>query len=686
MGNRYCQLFVVLLAMGVCLHGTAGVVFGQFSTVINIPPDAVPSGIGSDTQLNLGDGGTLGWNFDAGSPAGTSFNVEVNVSGGSIPLYFDAYNGSTINIYEGSIEKLFDAHNGSTVNVFGGSLGEMFSALSGSVVNISGGNFGRIFRARPNSEVNISGGSFGDRIETHAGSTVELLGGNFQVDGELIGGLGSVGNLVQFNLPDGSVLSGTLSNGTAFAFSNQDDDDFRSESIADGTIYLNATDLPPVGPPIVTLPDDALPVSIRAGQTLVVNNGGVVGDNFNVDWGGTVIVDGGQLGNNFEAVGAHVTILDGTVERHFDAFYGSTVDIMGGTVGASFDASNGSVVNISGGYVERYFTAKSGSVVNITGGTISDSFEALGGSVVNVSGGSVGYSIGDPAGGGIGARDGSTVNVSGGTIRGLAAYQNSILNITGGAVEHGIGAYFNSNINISGGAFDGGFSVFNDSTINVSSDVIMSGDCTVQYGSILNLRGGTLANGVRVRNGGVANISGGIANTQSRVHGESRINLSGGAVDSLYAYDNGEIDIFGSQFILDGIDITALLTTNVAFPIADRDVSLTGLLADGSAFSFDLNSTFFSGEDYFDVGALLNLTLVAPGDFDVDLDVDGNDFLRWQSGFGGIYDEDDFADWEGNFGMAAPAVSVVVPEPGSAAQVTFLFSLLLIRRGRRRSR
>ena len=59
------------------------------------------------------------------------------------------------------------------------------------------------------------------------------------------------------------------------------------------------------------------------------------------------------------------------------------------------------------------------------------------------------------------------------------------------------------------------------------------------------------------------------------------------------------------------------------------------------------------------------------GDFDVDNDVDGFDFLAWQRGFGSIYDSNDLADWEGNFGtvispvVAAAATSAAVPEPTS---------------------
>jgi hypothetical protein len=49
-----------------------------------------------------------------------------------------------------------------------------------------------------------------------------------------------------------------------------------------------------------------------------------------------------------------------------------------------------------------------------------------------------------------------------------------------------------------------------------------------------------------------------------------------------------------------------------------------------------------------------------PGDFDDDLDVDGQDFLLWQRGLGGAFDAGDLTDWKANFG---PAGVAAVPEP-----------------------
>jgi len=53
-------------------------------------------------------------------------------------------------------------------------------------------------------------------------------------------------------------------------------------------------------------------------------------------------------------------------------------------------------------------------------------------------------------------------------------------------------------------------------------------------------------------------------------------------------------------------------------------------------------------------------------DFDSDNDVDGNDFLVWQRGFGTTLNATDLANWEAEFGTVPSGVTVTaVPEPAS---------------------
>ena len=84
--------------------------------------------------------------------------------------------------------------------------------------------------------------------------------------------------------------------------------------------------------------------------------------------------------------------------------------------------------------------------------------------------------------------------------------------------------------------------------------------------------------------------------------------------------------MFGSDFFLDGVSLDDSLTVNNSFRVIDRGGSLSGLLEDGSEFSFDLSQPFSNGAFPFD--AILTVTLVAnpanglPGDVNQDGVVD----------------------------------------------------------------
>jgi hypothetical protein len=68
------------------------------------------------------------------------------------------------------------------------------------------------------------------------------------------------------------------------------------------------------------------------------------------------------------------------------------------------------------------------------------------------------------------------------------------------------------------------------------------------------------------------------------------------------------------------------------------------------------------------------------GDFDHDGDVDGEDYLEWQRGLGTIYDANDLADWEANYGSVAGlpiTAGTSVPEP-SALVLSGLLIMLAI--------
>ena len=211
------------------------------------------------------------------------------------------------------------------------------------------------------------------------------------------------------------------------------------------------------------------------------------------------------------------------------------------------------------------------NVINLPGDMVSfpDSSD-VGGVIgettqVNVdSGGTVGFNSN--------ARSGSEFNISGGSVGNVFdAFGGSEFNISGGSVGNFFNAFGGSEINISGGSVGFSFDAFDDSEVNIS--------------------GGTVDGFFDARGGSVVNISGGSAG------------------DVFDAFLGSEVNLFGSDFILDGVLLDDLVFGE-AFTILDRDVTLSGLLADGSAFSFDLNSgpVFGQNVDIFSTGATLTVT------------------------------------------------------------------------------
>ncbi|MEM9345368.1 MAG: PEP-CTERM sorting domain-containing protein [Planctomycetota bacterium] len=180
------------------------------------------------------------------------------------------------------------------------------------------------------------------------------------------------------------------------------------------------------------------------------------------------------------------------------------------------------------------------------GGSVGNNLQTLFGGEVNISGGVVGIGL---------TADGGEVNILGGTAG------DSVTSIGGGQ------------INFSGGSIGDGSAVFS--------------------GSEFNMSGGTIGT-----NGAVFSVFGGV------------FNLSGGTINnSLSASADSEVNIVGTAFTLDGLSLDSLVL-NQPTTITKRDVTLSGTLADGNPFSFDLNTTAPFGEDFVPGNVTLTVTLV----------------------------------------------------------------------------
>jgi hypothetical protein len=396
-------LYAILAVTFLVPLGAGVPIYAQFNTIINVPPAISPSSIGSDTQLNLFDGGSIGQDFDAGAADGSSTNVEVNVAGGTVGFFFEAFQGSTINVSGGNVGGFFDAENGSQVNISGGTVGNAFAArsgsnvnitggvisssfyaISGSTVNISGGLFGSGFNADNGSNVRISGGVLGQDFDADFGSTVRFVGNEFRLNGVSVPGLGVVGNTAFVDVPDGAVLTGVLTDGTPFLLSSVDE----GSDIIRATLSLEAGELPPPESDVFFATNSLPPSVIRNGQTLVVDGNGAIGDFYKAAPGSTIEVDdNGATGFHFEAIGA-------------------TVNIHGGRVGSFFNAASESVVNVLGGTISTWSQMFAGATVNVASGIVRPRFELFDGSAVNISGGEVAFN-------GILLHEGSLTNLYG---------------------------------------------------------------------------------------------------------------------------------------------------------------------------------------------------------------------------------------------------------------------------------
>ena len=179
---------------------------------------------------------------------------------------------------------------------------------------------------------------------------------------------------------------------------------------------------------------------------------------------------------------------------------------------------------------------------------------------------------------------------------------------TGGSIGTSFDALSGTEINISGGSVGIVFDAFSGSEINIS-DGFIGEDFDANSGSEVNISGGAVAASFDAFSGSVVNISGGSLG------------------DDFDALSGSQINLFGSDFALDGVSLDDGSVSEEAFTIVDRDVTLTGLYADGAAFSFNLNSVFEFGEDFFSTGATLTVTLGPPGGTTLLGDVNQDDIV-----------------------------------------------------------
>ncbi len=145
--------------------------------------------------------------------------------------------------------------------------------------------------------------------------------------------------------------------------------------------------------------------------------------------------------------------------------------------------------------------------------------------------------------------------------------------------------------------------------------------------------------------------------------------------DSVYM----EFEIIGSQ-----INLWAYEDATKAMELASVSFNDTSDAALVSGLTGVFVNENFSGVPMLGVWDDLTATAITtgtPGDIDGDGDVDGQDFLLIQQGFGDTTDQQDLDDWHTNYPTAAPIAASAVPEPST---LTLTMGMLLLGGTRRR--
>ena len=219
--------------------------------------------------------------------------------------------------------------------------------------------------------------------------------------------------------------------------------------------------------------------------------------------------------------------------------------------------------------------------------------------------------------------DGTTVNVNGGTIGLSVDLSNGTLNINSGNVAIGATGiptgFTNSNnqVTVNGGQVGGFFQLFDQTQLTLNDGQLES--FGVFSGSSVTINGGRVTRFPDIFSSGV-------------------VDIHGGDIFSIRAFSGSTVNLFGTGFALDGQPIQNLVPGQ-EFVVSNRNVTLTGVLEDGSPIETSLNTNFggFSSNnpDGADSGARVTVTLVpAAGDFNADEIVDVNDINLYPSQLG----------------------------------------------------
>lgn len=633
--------------------------------------------------------------------------------------HFRAGVGSSVVAGEGAhLGDSFEAFS-ADVTIDGATLGRNALIHDDAALQMTTGRVGESLHVTDGARVDLRGGTFGDGIITGETGLVVLSGEAFALDGVELEGL-EVDSTYYVGELSHQRLSGVLQDGTPFLLHGGA---YRFDGIplvddfTDGngrSLAIHITPAAPVGPPLVIASSDPMPYGVRAGQTLRADAGSVVPDDFNAGVGSRVeVMAGATVGKNLEAVGAEVHVAGGVVGERFEAVDGAHVTLTGGSVGDSAFIGYGSRIVIDGGslgddpliYAAESVELHGGAVGGdasiqetksfvMTGGSLGDGF-SLTADQVRISGGALGfgsiYNRSEDAGpvvitGGAFNNvviDTQPVRISGGDFGGRSGIE-AVGEITGGrfGAETRVTSRSDDELVVRGGDFSPGAQVYARVVGGRFEGATISG--TIEGGEFDEVRlghaivtGGDFVGTTSSDGSQSPHIEGGyferLATRGAHVYG--------GVFDSIWLAPDDGLDLYGVEFYLDGAPLDAPRGYE-GLRIDQRGGLLTGVLADGSEISIELND-FAGGGDYVaaDAGLRVHRTNFL-GDYNDDGVVDAADYAVWRDtdddddvpgylvadGDGdGRVDYDDYELWRRHFGRDYRALAPAAPEPHGLA-------------------
>jgi hypothetical protein len=609
------------------------------------------------TEADLLAGSFMGQSFELGP--GLTFEINaggamgpINSSGRASPQRGNAaldFADALVRVNDGGV--YLDGSGPTNVTdlrlelLEGGSLPGGLLLWGGSDIRIEGGSSGFPIRLYGDDRIEVGGGrhdfigifeggrgvfSGGVRsgIRAIRGSTAEFIGNDFQINGEPQP-FGDSG------IELGETFAGVHPDGSVFIEYGGTPSPVGESSLPTFTLIEAA--LPPTRTEPFSVPaEPAHAGGLRPGQSLTLNEGGVLRDDFSA-LNASLEIAGGEVGRNLRTLGSDITV-SGGVLGSASFFDGSNVSIADGVFAGAVEAIRAANLEIDSGEFRRGL-ALTDTDAQIRGG-VSETLVALGDSRVAVSAGEFAVQIL--------VRDDAALSISGGTSPGVFAVGGASVEFSGPADIANIGIGADASFRMLEGTHTG--KLFGEGTFEILGGAVAGtvtlqpgAECTIvggsvsdgleaEAGSTLTVAGGTVGNGLDLEDGALLRLQGGSVGDGLGARGEARIVQTGGHLgsDAVLLADSSMIvsgGTVGDRFLLLGtgtsleLVVRSLTVAGESVAIApgeritidERDVALDAVLADGTPIDFFLNTDLFVQDtDYFNASAIVTALGAAP--------------------------------------------------------------------------